>query len=206
MGERTRYSIVKGIAAEEARGAIDEALTALPGPRPLTLSEATWQPIRSTRELTAVCAGGALVMHDDAWLLAEQIAVRHGLLHLELRAQEGDHWDFSLFRGRELIADFNTRVGYFESDPRVPRPWKRGTTETFAAAWNVPAGAIAPYLVDWDALQEPRRATPTSRSGSGDWCEIFDFMAAIGVPSPDAHPDSFSVRMPVWRMMPRERT
>lgn len=202
MGERTRWSIVKGLPPEQAQAAIAEALAALPGPPPATPPRSTWQPTRGAREVFGVCRGDTLTLCDDAWTLAQEIASRRGLFELELRVQEGDHWDFTLFRGREVVADFSTRVSYFDDDPRIGRPWKLGMPHAFAAAWGIPLDRVAPYLVDWDALPAPRLATPASRVPSGDWREVLDFMDLIGAASPYGHPDRFNIQMPVWTMAP----
>src|SRR5262245_35144477 len=157
MGERTRWSIVKGIPAAEVHAAIDAALAVLPGPPPAVPRSADWKWTLGGREVQGVCTGEVLVLCDDAWELAQEIAVQRGLHELELRVQEGDHWDFTLCRGRDVVADFSTRVGYFDDGPSVPRPWKCGSLRVFVEAWGVSPDVVAPYLVDWDSLPAPRR-------------------------------------------------
>ena len=202
MGERTRWSIVKGIPADEAVAAIDAALPVLPGPPPATPKNSSYRHIRGTREVLGVCEGDVLTLCDDAWRLAQEIAVQRGLFEIELRAQEGDHWDFTLFRGREVLVDFSTRVGYFDENRNTPRPWKLGSPRVLAEAWGVPLPAIVPYLVDWDALPAPRRVTPTSRFASGDWRELFDFMSLLGAAPPYERPDRFRLEVPFWKYDP----
>lgn len=201
MGERNSWSILKGLAPAEARAAIDEAVAALPGPRPATLASSRTE--LSTRTLWAVCGRDTLTLCDDAWRLAQEIAAQRGLVEMELRIQEGDHWDFTLCRGRTVIADFSTRASYFDDPPSGPRPWKRGDAAVFIGAWGAAAGDVLPYLVDWDSLKRPRLATPRSRRPSGDIWEVLDFMVALGAANPSDHPERFEVRVPEWRTVYR---
>jgi len=199
MATRTRYSIIKGIPRDRAKLVINQAVQAMPGPVPRhsKWSDATY--VVKPKQFSALLCGDALVLADDAWPLAHQLASELNAPHLELRVQESDHWDFTLYRGKQLVADFSTRVGYFEDDPSKPRPWKQGDATSVSATWGVPLDHLAPYLIDWDSQTVPQLARPCDRFRTSDWRQGFDFMLAIGVENPYDHPDQFSLDVPMWQ-------
>mgnify|MGYP007073184576 CR=1 FL=1 len=198
MSTRVRYSIVKGVPADDVRALIDDAITQFPGPRPRSSRWSDFQPAVQPSEKIALMCGETLVLADDAWKLARAIANRLETPYLELRVQEGDHWDFTLMHADEIIADFSTRVSYFNDDESAPRPWKRGSGEAFCSRWGVSLERVDPCLVDWDALEEPRKTGPADAYATGGWEQIIDFMRVLGVENPYGHPDSFPVVVPMW--------
>ncbi len=122
--------------------------------------------------------------------------------------QEGDHWDFTLQRGDQMLANFSTRVRYFNDSRKVGRPWKQGDLQTFADAWGIDPRLVAPYLFDWDRRRtpaewllrhKPRRSMPDDKFCIGDVLQILDFMRVIGIAEPFGHPDRFELTIPVWR-------
>ena len=194
----TVYSAIKGVDSDRARSAIEEALTVLPGKAP---QHSRWDDYQHTvrmQPMVGVVSNGVLCLADNAWMLAFEIARRLNAVHMELRVQEGDHWDFSLYRAGTLLADFSTRVGAFHEDPEVPRPWKAGDIHAFADAWDISVDRIAPYLIDWDAQSQPSWAMQGDKYPTGDWCQILDFMQTIGVIPPHGHPDRFEFEVPRW--------
>ncbi len=131
--------------------------------------------------------------------LAKQIGLLTGTPHLELRVQESVHWDFTLYQGGEVIADFSTRVNYFNPDPELSPPWKKGDAATFEKYSNVPTKTVSPYLIDWDSVNSPGYAVAGDRYRLGNWCQIVDFMrCAIGVADPLDHPSRFEFDVPSW--------
>ena len=150
--------------------------------------------------MLALAHGGALTIIDDAWLLARELARILDAPHLELRVQEGNHWDFTLYCGNNLIADFSTNVAYFNADSSAPRPWKQGNAELFSRTWNVPLARVAPYLIDWESLPAPEYVISGDHFPTGDWQQVFDFMQAIGVEAPHDNPDAFEFSAPCWQM------
>ena len=198
MGLRLVFSILKPVPRAFARAWVAEALSALPGDAPRTNPADSWQYRLGTTELRVVAGAETINITEQAWRFASSIAARHNLLHLELRAQEGAHWDFTLFRGTDVVADFSTDVGYFDQDEHAPRPWKEGDLTTFADAWGIPAPAVAPYLFDWRAHPQPRRITSADNCEEGDVGQIFDFMRVLGIEDPLSHPDQFTLAVPTW--------
>ena len=198
MSNRTRYSIVKGILPDQVRGVIAETVQAFPGPRPHSSHWSDWQQVVRLKEMTAAIYDGGLVVIDDAWWLADKICRRVDSPYLELRAQEGDHWDFTVYYRGKVIADFSTRVAYFDSDVTASRPWKQGDANAFCTCWGVPLEQVEPYLVDWDSCLASGRARRSDEYPIGDCRQIFDFMRAIKVADPEEHPERFTFSVPVW--------
>lgn len=198
MSVRTRYSIVKGVHQEIAHQAIADATKLFPGDPPRHSKWSDWTYVVVPKSFDAFVSADMLVITDDAWPVAEAIARIVDAPHLELRVQESDHWDFSLFHHDALIADFSTRVAYFDDDPTSPRPWKLGSAEAFANAWGIPQDKILRYLVDWNALPSPRVCREGDKYPTGDWRQVFDFMTALGINQPDDRRDSFAFAVPSW--------
>jgi hypothetical protein len=199
MATRTIYSIVKGVTPDRAKALIAEAMKSLPGPAPKESKWSDWPYIVKQRQVTALACRDALVISHDAWRLAEAIAIQLDAPHLELRVQESDHWDFTLYRQAQVVADFSTRVSYYDANPATPRPWKQGHARAFADLWNVPLERVVPYLVDWGSLPVSRFAVDGDEFSTDDWCQIFDFMRVLGVENPFDHPDRFEFEIPAWQ-------
>ena len=202
---RFSISIIKGLQPQAARAAIDAAPAHLPGPPP---RESRWSDFRYQpvpHPLRCRINGDITVMGYEARPLARHIVEAHGVLGMEVRVQEGDHWDFSLCRGSTLIADFSTRVGYFNDDPAARRPWKSGSIHDFSTAWEIEPAAVAPYLIDWDSVPELGLALPTDQCPAGDWGQVFDFLRALNVQDPHADPASFRVEIPRWEPVYRRQ-
>ncbi len=200
MSVRTRYSIVKGVNQEIANQVIAEATKLFPK-APLKPSKSSdWIHVAGSQSFDAFVSADMLVITNDAWTVAKEIARIVDAPHLELRVQESDHWDFSLFHHDALVADFSTRVAYFNDDPTSPRPWKLGSAEIFANIWGISKEKIQPYLVDWNALPCRRACREGDKYPTDDWRQVFDFMSALGIDQPDNHRDSFAFAVPSWEI------
>lgn len=198
MSFRTRYSIIKGVLPAHAKEIVAEAARVLPGPRPQQSRWSDYRPVVKANRLVALACDDALILADDAWRLAAEISRLADKPHLELRIQESDHWDFTLYHHGRVIADFSTRVAYFDADPLTPRPWKQGDEKAFADCWGIAPECVRPYLIDWGATPKLGLACESDRYPSGAWEQIFDFMRAIGVDNPVDHPASFEFEVPKW--------
>jgi hypothetical protein len=209
VSNRTRYSIIKGITPNDAKDVIAEAIRAMPGPKPSDSRWSDWQQVVKMREYTASICEGGLIIVDDAWKVAHEIGRLRNSPRLELRVQEGDHWDFTTFYRGEVVADFSTRVGYFGPDPTTPRPWKMGDARAFCNCWSLPLERVQPYLIDWDSHSTGKLAQDGDNWPNGDWRQIFDFMRILKVADPSNHPGQFKfnaqgwgsayIRQPWWR-------
>lgn len=199
MSVRTRYSIIKGVNLETVNEAISDATKLFPGDPPKHSSWSDWTYIVVPKSYDAFVSADMLVLTDDAFLVAKEIARLVDAPHLELRVQESDHWDFSLNHHDALIADFSTRVAYFDNNPTSPQPWKMGSAEAFANAWGIPKDKILPYLVDWNALPSRRVCREGDKYPTDDWRQVFDFMTALGINQLDKLADSFAFSVPTWK-------
>lgn len=198
MSVRTRYSIIKGVNRGIAKKAIADATKLFPGDSPRNSKWSDWTYVVRPKAFEAFVAADLLVMTDDAWPVAKEIARMVDAPHLELRVQESDHWDFTLYHHGTLVADFSTRVAYFDDDPTSPQPWKMGSAEAFANAWGIPRDKILPYLIDWNTLPTSRICREGDKYPTDDWRQVFDFMSALGIDQPDNHPDRFTFSVPSW--------
>ncbi len=160
MGMRFVYSVLKGVPPARLAELIAEGSKALPGPKTLRSNWGDYPSVPDMRSVSAVAEGDTVTLSPDAWRLATEIARLTGAPHLELRVQEGNHWDFTLYHRGAIIADFSTNVAYWNDDPAAPRPWKKGTARDFADVWGVPLERVKPYLIDWGSLHERRWVCP----------------------------------------------
>src|SRR6476469_7920239 len=138
MSTRTRYSVIKGISPSSLKEVIEKASRLMPGPRPPGSKWSDSRKVVKPKEFLGAVTQKSFIMIDDAWLFAKEVATSLKAPHLELRVQESDHWDFTLYDAAEVVCDFSTNVAYFDSDPSAPRPWKQGNVDLFAQVWGVP--------------------------------------------------------------------
>ncbi|MBB6430158.1 hypothetical protein [Algisphaera agarilytica] len=139
---------------------------------------------------------------------------------LELRIQEGHHWDYSLYLGNQHRHCFSCAPWYWGFSAQEQKS-RRGNPKELASLWDMDVTEINRYLHCWpETIDEddpstevspgvtvqkldleqalsPRtkptdtRAYPGDKFTIGDYDQIFDFMSALGV-----HPDvgSFQTR------------
>lgn len=198
MSVRTRYSVIKGVNQEIAKRAIADAIKLFPGNPPRNSQWSDWTHVVRLRAFDAFVSADVLVITDDAWPVAKEIARIVDAPHLELRVQESDHWDFTLYHHGAVIADFSTRVAYFNDDPAASQPWKTGSAEDFSNAWGISKDKILPYLLDWNALASSRICREGDEYPTGDWRQVFDFMSALGIDQPGNNPNTVTFSVPTW--------
>src|ERR1051325_948939 len=128
MGLRTPYTAIQPLSAAVLRSWLAEAVASMPGPDRGPGYRAV------PRDYWAVHLRDTLTLTDDAWALAREAAARHNLLHLELRAEDDDHWDFTLERAGSIIADRAASAS--ASAPRiVARPEISTSSPTSFRCW-----------------------------------------------------------------------
>src|ERR1051325_1572662 len=192
MGLRLRLTILKPLPADQVHPFLAEAIASMPGPSrgPGYAAVPAKYFVHHSQD--------TLTLSDDACTLVHSTAARRNLLHLELRAQEGDHWDFTLERAGVIIADFSTCVKYFDDRRNPPRPWKQGSLAAFASAWGVNPDVVGPYLFDWGLRRKYFKVRPTDRYEAGDVNQMFDFAPLLGVQQPMAQADHLVITAPTW--------
>ncbi len=211
MKGRICFSILRGVPRDEFPAtAIDAAfeLMKVP-PRQSKWTDHRYDPT-STRFLYDWCGDvltmsvlSSLVVPDCGWPLAQALMQKYGCPLMELRQQDGDHWDFELWRAGELIASFSTRVAAFDYEGVHSRPWKSGNSEAVAEMWGIPSERIHRYFVDWDALSHgslgKEKAYESDTFCYGECDQIYDFMRAIGARSPFGSPARLEFDAPTWQ-------
>lgn len=198
MATRVTWSILKGITSADAAALLDTALAAQPGPAP---RRSAWSDDRNATAVSthaAIHEGDTLVLASECYVVACHIAASTGCPHMELRIQEGDHWDFTLTQRGQTIADFSTRVSAFDDDLAAPRPWKQGSLKDFLAVWKCEQADVEPYLIDWDRLRDPTWARQGDECATGNCFQALDFMRALGVIDPLGHPARREIRVVGW--------
>lgn len=211
MGGSVTFSVLRGIPQEaipdQAIRAADEWMAS--PPKCSRWSDYQYEP--ALARVVAAWSEDVLVMMDlstlmqpVSWRIAQAISRIYSCPWMELRQQEGDHWDFTLWRrSGDLVADFSTRVAAFDYENARPRPWKAGGPRAVAEIWGVPLAHIKRYLVDWDAL--PTAAIGTEKAYEsdshcyGDCDQLHDFMRAIGAIYPYGKPDQIEFEAPSWQ-------
>ncbi len=201
MATRLTLSALKGVPRETFVHEVEAELAKRTMPVGSPWVSRAWEPA-PPKEYIGVWRDDVVCIAPDSWTVAETLSRRYGCPWLELRIQEGDHWDMTACVAGEVVADFSTRVAAFDHDGTRPRPWKAGNLDKFVAAWGVPARLVQPYLVDWDAAG-PGRAFLDDKHERGDCFQLMDFMRAIGVEDPYGHPERFTFHGPDFRAVYR---
>ncbi len=114
--------------------------------------------------------------------ISEAIGIELGCPWFELRIQEGNHWDYSFFKGAAHIDQFSADPWYFgESWWRT-----RGRAGLIASEWGVPEQSLSRYLKHWRWYRRGR-AYPGDKATYRDYEQLYDFLRALDAPSPDDH-------------------
>jgi|GEM_PF-5470957 len=202
MSWHCTYSILRPVPADRVRPWIDDACAALPLHPPPRHNPLAPPPRIEQGSYVGVHRVNALTISEECYPLAREIATAHGLIHLELRAQDADHWDFTLFQNDAIVADFSTRVRHFDAPGfPTPRPFKEGTRDAFLNAWGGNTARLRPYLIDWDGLiiRKHRKVHPEDEYTTNNVYQVFDFMRELGAAAPHGHPDRFEFTAPAWK-------
>ena len=133
-----------------------------------------------------------LVIYDGAFDIASKISCSLNLPHLELRIQEGDHWDLSLYKNNELVADFSVKKSYFNSNLSDKNPWKYGSYDEFIKIWGETNRDLSKYFVDWTSVNEDYKCYDTDRHNVNDYLQIYDLMDGFGISLP-AEENGYSI-------------
>jgi hypothetical protein len=118
-----------------------------------------------------------------------------GAPYIEARIQEGSHWDYSLYRGRQHLDQFSTYPQYWqdEDDP-IEMLYTQGWPEMLSLVFGVPQEKFSNYLKhwysDWDEEREEFRFTlegkayPHDRSPYCNYEQMWDFLTSLGIHDP----------------------
>ena len=155
-----------------------------------------WSPALSRAQGRNV----AIVMQDfdgGYYLMSKAVAQSLGCVWIQVRVQEGTLWDYSLYRGGELIDNYSSYPEYWDIEPDPE--WlqqQRGSPRVLSEAWGVPQPRIERYLIQWKMGPLPghdpddsycldkSKAYPEDQHPYGEWLQMYDFMRALGIPDP----------------------
>jgi hypothetical protein len=114
---------------------------------------------------------------------------------IELRMQEGHHWDYWLFVGDEIADKFSTCPQYWDGE-ETPQSYideQRGNPELLASLWRTPVERIERYFMQWGYVpdengeyEDDYRFVLQGRAYPGDECEygnlyqFIDVLRALG--------------------------
>ena len=114
--------------------------------------------------------------------ISKAIGIELGCPWFEIRIQEGNHWDYSFYKGVEHIDQFSADPRYFGGSR-----WKaRGNPRLIEREWGIDHDSISRYVKHWHWFRRGK-AYPDDKASYGDYEQFFDFLRAIGAPSPEDH-------------------
>lgn len=187
MGERLVVWAFRTGDASQFRRALSESIAAGNGAVSWKTKPKAGQIDVRTLEKSRVCMlclpylSGA--EHCVAWLTGSRLDIPW----LEIRIQEGDHWDYSLFSGREHLRFFSTRASYWGERPHGVVVARRAAAR-LASEWGMDTNALIRYHRAWDSPPW-RRVRIFRRRGYayegdawpyGDIWQVSDFVNTIG--------------------------
>lgn len=129
-----------------------------------------------------------------------------GRLHwIEVRIQEGSHWDYALHEGGVVVDQFSTDPDYFH-EPH-DQAHLAGDAAKLAAYWRIPLVKIDRYLRPWGRRRIDEdtheyilsdKAYPEDEAGCGNCDQFFDFVRALGGRYPDQEAHTIRLPLPRW--------
>lgn len=114
---------------------------------------------------------------------------------LELRMQEGHHWDYTLFLGDKVVDNFSTCPQYWDGKETSASfiQERKGNPQLLSSLWRIPLERIDRYIVQWGYEPDPEgeyeddyrfvlsgRAYPTDECEYGDLYQFLDVLRALG--------------------------
>lgn len=126
---------------------------------------------------------------------------------IEVRIQEGSHWDYALHSGAEVVDQFSTDADYFhEKDDQAHL---KGDAAKLAALWNIPLEKIDRYIRPWGRQNEDDetyhyvlsgKAYPDDQAPYGSYEQFFDFVRALGGSYPhEEEGHTIHLPLPEWK-------
>ena len=140
-------------------------------------------------------------VHDFA--LAKSLASREGWLISTVHVYDGDYWEHLALQGSTELHAYCSRPNYWADEPTELARVSAfdSSPNRLASAIGVPASALAPYLVDVDALSPNEgKAQPSDRFALDDFWVFTDFWRQLGIAYPDLTVTAASVviRLSRW--------
>jgi len=91
---------------------------------------------------------------DGSFRLCQEIGKALNCAWIELRIQEGNHWEYDLFLGDINIDRFSADPDYFDPE-RDDKEELKGKPKLVAKSFNIDIGRIEKYIQWWGPIIEP---------------------------------------------------
>ncbi|QDU63694.1 hypothetical protein Pan216_45750 [Planctomycetes bacterium Pan216] len=149
MADRLTLTLFKGCSASELRDAIDQSALECGG-------KVFWKAGKGS---PGVYLGlyhndtthSAIVYQEPASWFFDKVGGRLDIPWMELRGQEGSHWDYSLMKGSESLGAYSSYPQYWDDDPEFVKSHE-GDPELLAKLWDVPLEKIDRYHLQWGEM------------------------------------------------------
>jgi hypothetical protein len=195
MGLRYTLRLYKGCTAERLEHYLLLAAHQLGG-------EIAWtQHGAGNQDLRTVSNGDVYSLYIPyQWtdsIYCQAVGKLAGIPWIELRIQEGSLWDYTLWRGAEMLDTFSVCPQYWEGldAPEDFVRERQGKPHVLADAWNIPVDRIERYLMHWGYADDPNDestfqytrtglAYPDDQHPYGDYEQFFDVLRRLGGSEP----------------------
>lgn len=213
MGEWLTMRFYKGVPAATFRQGMEQAVRSLGG-------SIKWGLASEGKNDLRVHLGKSLqslYLHpyaDSDDLFCKELGRILAVPWIEVRIQDGDLWDYTLFQGSEMADNFGPWPEYWE-DPEEPlfAQWKArlvGHPEVLARQWDIPIEEIERYVRQWNPIDDPEdeysfrfelegKAYPTDQYEYGDCDQFYDFIRALGGQEPFVDYEYSTIVLPSCR-------
>lgn len=135
--------------------------------------------------------------HPNIVAIGSRIGAALKVPWIELRIQEGAIWDYSLYRGVDLLDEFSVCPQFWEGPDIEQATLQRfmGNSHLLASVWQIPVKQIDQYIVNWGFsydvddvgvfhYERSGLAYPDDKHRYGNYEQIFDFVKKLGGKEP----------------------
>lgn len=120
------------------------------------------------------------------------IGAQLGAVWMDVRYQDGDSWDVSVYEGAQHLVSHSVNPWAHVECPRLRHDHVGARIERICQLWPRYGASLEPYLQLWyyfeetqggSRIVEPRRgkAYATDRAGYGDADQYWDFLSTLGL-------------------------
>jgi hypothetical protein len=190
MSDRLTIRVYKGAATEAFLAAVERVAIEHDG----AISWGAQPPYRDrdfrTSHHNDVHAVYLPYLSGDDYLFCEAIGASLSVPWLELRVQEGSHWDYSLYRGGEYLENFSTLPEYWGDDDPSWIASQRGNPQLLADVWRIELSKVENYSKQWGYVVDEEqscydtilrgKAYPDDEYEYGDCWQVYDFLRTLG--------------------------
>jgi hypothetical protein len=156
MVTRLTFTLFRDCTIEQLRTSIEEAIATFGG----TVTWNTADEHLGTRMAThhGDAVHTVFIAEHGTYGLLRNVGEGLDIPWMELRIQEGSHWDYSLMKGSEDVCSYSTFPEYFDTAPAFFRMFKRNARR-FSKTWGVPLDRIDRYHLEWNPVGSESFAT-----------------------------------------------